>query len=56
MVLLFGSVAIGRITLFGPDFGKGKLAAAKIMALLDRKSTADPTSDDGDIPVGSSYR
>ena len=51
MALIFGSLALGQASSFAPSYSKGKQAAGRIFALLDRKSNIDSYSDNGIKPV-----
>ncbi len=45
--LVFGAATLGNISIFMPDVGASKLAAAKLFHLLDATSAIDPTSEEG---------
>jgi hypothetical protein len=50
--IIFGAISVGRESQFGPDYGKGKAAAARIFQLLDRTPCAmDSYSTEGAQPV-----
>ena len=52
--ILFGAMAAGQASSFAPDYGKAKIAAARLFALFDRVPSIDSSSPDGDKLV--SYR
>ena len=47
-------MAAGQASSFAPDYGKAKIAAARLFALFDRVPSIDSSSPDGDKLV--SYR
>ena len=51
MALVFGTMSAGQASSFAPDYGKAKLAAARVFALIDRVPAIDNLSDAGEIPV-----
>ncbi|ELU01162.1 hypothetical protein CAPTEDRAFT_219712 [Capitella teleta] len=48
--IVFGAMAIGQASHFAPDYGKGKAAAARLFALLDREPEIDSFSTEGQTP------
>jgi len=44
-------MAIGQASQFAPDYGKAKVAASKIFALLDKEPEIDSYCTDGEKPV-----
>uniref|UniRef100_X2B039 Bile salt export pump n=1 Tax=Capitella teleta TaxID=283909 RepID=X2B039_CAPTE len=48
--IVFGAMAIGQASHFAPDYGKGKAAAARLFALLDREPEIDSFSTEGQKP------
>ena len=51
---MFGAKSAGQATSFAPDYGKAKTAAARVLALLDRRSQIDTYADVGAKPVSTS--
>jgi len=50
--IIFGALSLGRESQFGPDYGKAKVAAARIFALFDKNpGTIDSYSTEGVKPV-----
>jgi len=50
--IIFGAISIGRESQYGPDYGKAKVAAARIFALFDKNpGTIDSYSTEGAKPV-----
>ena len=45
-------MAAGQASSFAPDYGKAKIAAARLFQLFDRVPTIDSSSEDGDKLVG----
>ena len=45
--VVFTALSLGRISSLAPDAAKSKLAAARIMGLLNRKPTMDVVGSDG---------
>ncbi|KAK2154279.1 hypothetical protein LSH36_272g05058 [Paralvinella palmiformis] len=45
--IVFSALQVGQATSFAPDYGEAKVSAAKIFALLDRKSAIDSSDPDG---------
>ena len=52
--IVFTAMSVGQATSFAPDYGKAKLAAAKIFWLLDRIPSIDSFSEDGTKLVSKS--
>jgi hypothetical protein len=46
--ILFGAMAAGQASSFAPDYGKAKIAAARLFALFDRVPPIDSSSEAGD--------
>jgi len=44
-------MAVGQASQFAPDYGKAKIAAAKIFALFDKQPLIDSYSTYGQKPV-----
>ena len=44
-------MSAGQATSFAPDYGKAKIAAAKLFQLFDRIPLIDSSSPDGEKPV-----
>lgn len=51
--IVFGAMSVGQASSFAPDYGKAKLAAARIFNLLDRKPAIDSFSTTGVKPVST---
>ena len=49
--IVFGAMSIGEASHFAPDYGKGKAAAGRLFALLDREPEIDSFSEEGEKPV-----
>ncbi|KAI0209152.1 ATP-dependent translocase ABCB1 [Lamellibrachia satsuma] len=49
--IMFGAKSAGQATSFAPDYGKAKTAAARVLALLDRRSQIDTYADVGAKPA-----
>lgn len=49
--LLFGAMNLGQVAALMPDAADAKLAAAKIFRLIDRPSSIDPLSEEGESVV-----
>ena len=45
---VFGTMSIGQAISFAPDYGKAKLAIARVFALLDGKPSIDSLSEEGE--------
>jgi len=45
--VLFGAMAAGQASSFAPDYGKAKMAAARLFALFDHVPSIDSSSDEG---------
>ena len=45
--IVFSAMSIGQATSFAPDYGKAKLAAAKVFQLLDHEPSIDSYSEEG---------
>ncbi len=43
-------IHISRTASISPDFNRGKMAAARILSLIDRKPRIDNLSEEGKIP------
>ena len=46
--VLFGAMAAGQASSFAPDYGKAKMAAARLFDLFDRVPPIDSSSEAGD--------
>ena len=46
--VIFGAMAAGQATSFAPDYGKAKMAAARLFALFDVVPSIDSSSEAGD--------
>ena len=53
--VLFGAMAAGQASSFAPDYGKAKIAAARLFALFDRVPPIDSSSESGDKLVSFLY-
>ena len=49
--IVFSAMLAGQISAFGPDAGKAKLAAGRLMDAMDREPLIDSSSPDGEKPV-----
>ena len=49
--IIFSAMSVGQASSFAPDYGKAKLSAAKIFALLDRTPAIDSSDIGGEMPV-----
>lgn len=49
----FGAQAIGQVASFAPNYGKAKVAAARLFKLFDRVPSIDSFSTNGNRPVGT---
>ena len=49
--LVFGSLAVGAVGTFAPDFDKAKVAAGHAFQIIDREPFIDAYSEDGYTPV-----
>jgi hypothetical protein len=49
--IIFGAISLGRESQFAPDYGKAKLAASEIFALLEKRPRIDNYSTEGLKPV-----
>ena len=49
--LVFGSLAVGAVGTFAPDFDKAKIAAGHAFKIIDREPFIDAYSEDGYTPV-----
>ena len=49
--IVFSSMMAGQVSAFGPDVGKAKVAAGRIMTLFESEPTIDSFSEDGEKPV-----
>ncbi|XP_076803035.1 ATP-dependent translocase ABCB1-like isoform X3 [Clavelina lepadiformis] len=47
LACIFGAMALGQNSAFVPDYAEAKIAAARIIALLDRRPKIDIYSDEG---------
>jgi hypothetical protein len=54
--IIFGAMSIGQASQFAPDYGKAKLAAARIFNLIDQQPAIDSYSPDGIQPVKNRYK
>jgi hypothetical protein len=45
--IIFGAMAAGQASSFAPDYGKAKIAAARLFALFDRLPTINSSCEDG---------
>jgi hypothetical protein len=45
--VLFGAMAAGQASSFAPDYGKAKIAAARLFELFDRVPSIDSSSEAG---------
>ncbi|ELU04466.1 hypothetical protein CAPTEDRAFT_135774, partial [Capitella teleta] len=48
--IVFGAMSAGQASSFAPDYGKAKIAAAKIFQLFDRVPLIDSSSPEGESP------
>ena len=48
-------MSVGQASSFAPDYGKAKLAAARVFVLLDREPLIDSLSEEGKKPVREIY-
>lgn len=53
--IIFGGMVVGRQSSFGVDYTKAKLAAARIIALINRKPKIDAREDGGNTIVSSDF-
>ena len=51
MCVLFGAMSIGQALSYAPDYGKAKISASRLFALLKRQPKIDNNSNDGILPV-----
>ena len=56
MAVVLTSVTIGRLSGFAPESGKARLAAARILELINRVPAVDPRNDVGIKPVSGLLR
>ncbi len=56
IAIIFGAVAVGQASAFAPNYGKAKLSANRIFAILDRKPEIDNYSEEGEKMVSISLR
>lgn len=52
--VIVGALSLGRESQFAPDYGKAKMSAAQIFALLEKKPRIDNYSSEGLKPVSFS--
>lgn len=45
--MAFATIGAAQATSFAPDYGKAKLAATRLFAILDRKPLIDIAEDEG---------
>lgn len=50
-VIIFAAMNIGESASFAPDFAKAKVAAGRILGLLEKKPEIDIYSEEGEKPV-----
>ncbi|ELU13296.1 hypothetical protein CAPTEDRAFT_217926 [Capitella teleta] len=48
--IVFGAMSAGQASSFAPDYGKAKIAAAKLLQLFDRVPLIDSSSSEGESP------
>jgi len=51
--VLFGAMAAGQATSFAPDYGKAKVAAARLFTLFDHVPSIDSSSEEGEKLVSA---
>jgi hypothetical protein len=49
--VIFGALSLGRESQFAPDYGRAKLSASQIFALLSKEPRIDNYSTEGLKPV-----
>jgi hypothetical protein len=49
--IVFGAMAVGQASQFAPDYGKAKIASARVFALIDKQPLIDSYSTSGILPV-----
>ena len=45
--IVFGAMSVGEASSFAPDYGKAKIAAARLFALFDQEPSIDSFSEEG---------
>ena len=53
--ILLSAMGVGQAGSFAPDYGKAKLSASRILALLDSQPSIDTITDKGSKPVSTSW-
>ncbi|KAI0562214.1 ABC transporter type 1 [Gracilaria domingensis] len=48
MAILFAAITLGNVSIFAPDVAASKIGATQIYRLIDRTSSIDPSSPDGE--------
>ena len=46
--MIFAMMSAGQATSFAPDYGKAKMAAARLFVIFDRQPLIDVTSEEGE--------
>ena len=52
--IIFGGMNVGRASSVSPDFGKGRIAAARLFSIIERKPEIDAEKDEGKTLVSGS--
>jgi len=55
MAVIFGASAAGQASSFAPDYAEAKIAAGKILKLLERKPKIDCYNLEGITPVSDFF-
>ena len=52
--IVLTSMVVGRLTSYGPEVGKARIAASRIFQIINSEPSIDPYSESGIKPVGFS--